>query len=139
MCVSGYMLPKIRVGRSDYFFYILKYFYLLEVLFIKTELVYLHFSVCHVVSRFVAPSVLSANSLISADVLSAARERCKNTFSKVSFNISCNKNRLETENIFLRELSVVKTQNDNKKLRVGDLNLGTVGDRKQTYIFVGLS
>ena len=111
----------------------MKYFY-------KDRLVYLHFSVCHVVSRFVAPLVLSAQQFWSrADVLSAARERCKNTFSKVSFNISCNKNRLETENIFLRELSVVKTQNDNKKLRVGDLNLGTVGDRKQTYIFVGLS
>ena len=53
----------------------------------KTELVYLHFSVCHVMSRLVAPSFSLANSLISADVLSAARERYTNTFSKVSFNI----------------------------------------------------
>ena len=55
------------------------------------------------VSRLVAPSFSLANSLISADMLSAVHERCKNTFSKVSFNISCNKNRLETEKIFLRE------------------------------------
>ena len=59
-------------------------------------------------SRLVSPSFSSANSLISADVLSAARERYKNTFSKVSFIISCNKNRLGTENIFLREESIVK-------------------------------
>ena len=38
-------------------------------------------------SRLVAPSFSLANSLISADVLSAARERYTNTFSKVSFNI----------------------------------------------------
>ena len=54
--------------------------------------------------------ILLANSSISADVLPAARKRYKNTFSKVSFNISCNKNRLEAENIFLREESVVKIQ-----------------------------
>ena len=42
-----------------------------------------------------------ADSLISADVLSIARERYKNTFSKVIFHICCNKNRLEAENIFL--------------------------------------
>ena len=29
-----------------------------------------------------------------------------------------------------------KTKNDNKKIRVGDLNLGTVGNRKHTYFFV---
>ena len=51
-----------------------------------------------------------ANSLILADVLSTARERYKNTFSKVILNVSCNKNRLETENIFLREESIVKKQ-----------------------------
>ena len=51
-----------------------------------------------------------ANSLISTDVLSAARERYKNTFSKVIFNINCNKNKLESENIFLREESIVKIQ-----------------------------
>ena len=48
----------------------------------------------------VAPSFSLANSLISADMLSAAHEQYTNTFSKVSFSISCNKNRLETENIF---------------------------------------
>ena len=53
--------------------------------FIKTKLVYLHFSVCHVVSRLVAPSFSFANSLNSADVLSAVCERHKNTFSKVRF------------------------------------------------------
>ena len=61
-------------------------------------------------SRLVVPSFSLANSLISADVLSAVRERYTNTFSKVSFNISCNKNKLETENIFLREESIVKNQ-----------------------------
>ena len=85
------------------------------MLFIKTELVYLHFPVCQAVSRLVAPSFSLVRSLISADVLSAARERYKNTFNKVSFNISCNKNRLETENIFLRKESIVKNKNDNKK------------------------
>ena len=70
-------------------------------------MVYLHFSVCHVESRLVAPSFSLANSLISTDVLSAAREHYKNTFNKVSFDISCNKNRLETENIFLREEIIV--------------------------------
>ena len=68
------------------------------------------FSVCHVVSWFVAASFSLASSLISADVLSAARKRYKNTFSKVSFNRSYNQNRLETENVFLREESVVKNQ-----------------------------
>ena len=62
------------------------------------------------VSRLVDASFSLANSFISAEVLSTARERYKNTFSKVSFNISCNKNRLETENIFLREESIVKNQ-----------------------------
>ena len=41
-------------------------------------------------------------------MLSAAHEGYKNTFSKVSFNKSCNKNRFETENIFLREEAIVK-------------------------------
>ena len=41
------------------------------------------------VSRLVAAASFSlANSLTSADVLSASRERYKNIFSKVSFNIS---------------------------------------------------
>ena len=53
-------------------------FYLPEALFIKKEVVYLHFSIRHVVSRLVAPSFSLANSLISVDVLSAARERYKN-------------------------------------------------------------
>ena len=69
-------------------------------------------------------------------MLSAARKSYKITFSKVSFNISCNKNRLKTENIFLQEESVAKkTKTTIKKLRVGDLNLGTVGNRKHTYFF----
>ena len=64
MCVSGYMLLKIRVGRSDYFYFF-------------------YFSVCHVVSRLVAPSFSLANSLISADALSAARERYKTLLVKL--------------------------------------------------------
>ena len=88
-------------------------------------------------SRLVAPSFSLGNSLISADVLSAARERYTNTFSKVSFDISCNKNRLETENIFPREESIVKKLKTTiKKIRVCGLNLGTVGNRKHTYFFV---
>ena len=74
-----------------------------EVRFIKTELLYRHFSVFHVVTWLVVPSFSMANSLISADVLSTARERYKTT-------TSCNKNRFETENIFLREESIVKNQ-----------------------------
>ena len=65
-------------------------------------------------SQLVSPSFSFANSLILADVLSAACERYTNTFSKVSFIISCDKNRLETENIFLQEESIVKkNKNDN--------------------------
>ena len=73
-------------------------------------------------------------------MLSTARERYKNTFTKVIFNIGCNRNRLETENTFLREESVVKKsrKNDNKKIRVGDLNLGTVGNRKHNIFLFGL-
>ena len=72
-------------------------------------------------------------------MLSAARERYKNTFSKVSFNISCNKNRLATENIFsARGMNCKKPKTTIKKVRVGDLNLGTVGNRKHTYFLFGL-
>ena len=78
-----------------------------EVLFINLDISFL---VCHVVSRIVAPSISLANSLISADVLSAAHEGYKNTFIKASFNVSFNKNRLETETIFLREESIIKNQ-----------------------------
>ena len=55
----------------------------------------------------------------------------------VGFIISCKKkpNRLETENIFLREESIVKPKTTIKKIRVGDLNLGTVGNRKHTHSF----
>ena len=73
------MLLKIRVLGRIFFFnnlICLKYF-------IKAERVYQHFSVCHVVSQLVAPSFSLANSLISNDVLSAARKRYKNTFGKV--------------------------------------------------------
>ena len=66
--------------------------------------------------RFVAPSFSLANSLISADVFSAARERYTNAFnSKVSLNLSSYKNRLETENIFLQEESIVKNQKQQQK------------------------
>ena len=43
-----------------------------------------------------------SNSLISADVLSTAFERYKNTLSKVIFNINCNKNKIETSLRFCR-------------------------------------
>ena len=79
-----------------------------------------------------------SNSLITDDVLSTAFERYKNTFSKVIFNISCNKNKLETENIFLREETIVKKKLTIKKIRVGDLNLGTVGNRKHTFFCLAL-
>ena len=116
MCISGYMLLTIRVGTSHCFFFIFcNNFVCLKYIFIKTELLYLQFSVCHVVSRLIAPSFSMASSLISSDMLSTARERYKNTFTKVIFNIGCNRNRLETENTFLREESVIKTKNDNKK------------------------
>ena len=81
----------------------------------KTELLYLHFSVCHVVSRPIAPSFSMANRLISSDMMSTARERYKNTFTKVIFNIGCNRNRLETENTFLREKSEKKPKTTIKK------------------------
>ena len=114
MCVMGYMLLNIRVGRWEYsfFFHCEITLFSLSTFFIKTELAYLHFSACHVMSWLVVPSFLiAANSLISAaDVLFVARERYTNTFSKVSFDISCNKNILETENIFLREESITKSQ-----------------------------
>ena len=69
ICVSGYMLLTIRVGRSDYFSIFCNNFDCLKYVFIKTELLYQHFSVCHVVSRPIAPSFLMANSLISSDML----------------------------------------------------------------------
>ena len=47
-----------------------------------------------------------ANSLILANVLSAMHDCYTNSFSRVS----CNKNRLETENIYLQEESIVKNQ-----------------------------
>ena len=96
MCVSGYMLLKIRVCRLDYFLFFELILFAWST-FVNTELVYLHFSVCYVVLQLVVPSFSMA-------------KRYKNTFSKVSFNISCNKNRLETENIFLREESIVRIQ-----------------------------
>ena len=72
-------------------------------------------------SRLAAPSFSLANSLISADVLAAVRERYTNTFSKVSFTIGCNKNRLETENISLREKPKLTMKNQGRwpKLRDG--------------------
>ena len=56
-------------------------------------------------------------------------------FNKVNFNINCNKNRLETENIFLRKESIVtETKNDNKKVRVGGLKPEAVGNRKHIFL-----
>ena len=83
ICVSDNMLLKIRVGRWDFFIFLFFEIILFarSTFFYKTELVYLHFSVCHVVSRLFAPLFSLANSLISADVLSAARKRYKNTSS----------------------------------------------------------
>ena len=114
MCVSGYMLLTIRVGRSDYFFIFFNNFVCLKYVFIKTELLYIYIyflsvTWCH------GPLLLyfqwlTYNSLISSDRLSTARERYKNTFTKVIINIGCNRNRLETEKTFLREESVVKNQ-----------------------------
>ena len=44
MCVSGYMLLKIRVGRSDYFFIFFEVIlFCPKYFFIKTELVYLDY------------------------------------------------------------------------------------------------
>ena len=77
MYVSGYMVLKIRVGRIVIIIFF-KQFYFPEVLFIKAELESQQFSVCHVVSRLVAPSFSLANSLISTDTLPAVRERYKN-------------------------------------------------------------
>ena len=85
-------------------------FYLPEVRFYKNRTAISTFSVCRVVSRPIAPSFSMANSLISSDMLSTARERYKKTFTKVIFNIGCSKNRVETENTFLREELVVKNQ-----------------------------
>ena len=58
---------KIRVGRSEYFLFF--------------EIILFTWSTFHknrTVSRLVAPSFSFANSLISADLLFAARERYKN-------------------------------------------------------------
>ena len=68
----------------------------------------------------VAPSFSLANSLISADVLSEARRTLQ-------------KQKLKS---FFCENQLQKSKNDNKKIRAGDLNLGTVGNRKHTYFFV---
>ena len=92
------------VGRI--IFYFLQKFCLPEVRFYKNRTA---------VSTFfspIAPSFSMANSLISSDMLSTVRERYKNTLTKVTciFNIGCNRNRLETENTFLREESVVRNQ-----------------------------
>ena len=54
---------------------------------------------------------------VCARVCVCVCERYKNTFSKVSFNLSYNKNRLETENIFLREESIVKIQKRQQKIQ----------------------
>ena len=67
-----------------------------------------------------ASSFSLANSLISADVLSAASRRLLpkanyfQAFSKVSFIINSNKNRLETENLCLREGKNQKRQQKNQ-------------------------
>ena len=71
-----------------------------------------------VVSRPVAPSFSLVNNLILADVLSAARERYKNKNWK-HFS-GC-------------KILFQKSRNDTKKIRVGDPNLGTVGNRKHIF------
>ena len=134
------MLLKIRVGRSDYYFFFWNNFRFAWSTFYKNRTGISTFSVCHVVSWLVAASFSLANSLISADVLSAARKRYKNTFSKVSFNINCNKNRLENWKHFSsRRISCKKPKPTIKKLRVGDLNLRAVSKRKHTYFLFGFS
>ena len=84
-------------------------------------------------SRLVAASFSLANSLISADVSSAALFEA---FSKGSFTIGRNNNRLETEHFSARRINCKKPKTTIKKYRVGDLNLGTVGNRKHTYFYV---
>ena len=54
-------------------------------------------------------------------------------FSEGSFILSCNKNRIETNNIFLREESIVKSQKRQQKNLVVDINLGKVGNRTHAY------
>ena len=106
----GYMLFKIRVGRSDYYFIFCNNFVcLMHFLYKQNCKIYIFQFVtwCHG-SLLLHFQWLTC--LISADVLSTARECYKNTFSKVIFHICCNKNRLEAEDIFLREESTVKSQ-----------------------------
>ena len=116
----------------------MKSFYLPEVLFIKTELVYLHFLVCHVMSRLITPSFSLANSLISADVLSAARERYKTLLVKLILVYIESKIDLKLKTFFCEKNRLQNTKNDNKKIRFDDLNLGTVGNRKHAYFLFGL-
>ena len=59
------------------------------------------------VSQLVAPSFSLANSLILAEVLSAVCKCYKNTFLAKSVLIFFKKNRLEIENIFQREESII--------------------------------
>ena len=89
----------------------------------------------------VASSFSLANSLISADVLSAATQQLqKQIVSKLLvliFYISCNKNRLENWKHFsARRINCRKLKTTIKRIRIGDLNLGTVGNRKHVYFFV---
>ena len=59
-------------------------------------------------TRLIVPSFSLANSVISVclQCANATKTNRFQAFSKISFNISCYKNRLETENIFLQELEV---------------------------------
>ena len=63
------------------------------------------------VSWLIAPSFSLANSLILDDVLTAACKYLKHTFSKVSFNISCQKIDLKLKTFFCeKNLEIVKNE-----------------------------
>ena len=85
--------------------------YLPEVLFIKAQLLYLNFSVCHVVLRLVAPSFSLANSLISTDVLCCSARRLQKTLLvKLILMQVATKIDLKLKTFFLREELIVKKQ-----------------------------
>ena len=96
----------------------------------KTELLYLHFSVCHVVSWLVVPPFSVANSLISADVLATAhyndtKTRCwplqvnvtKTCLVKLFLIYVAANIDLKLKTFFsVRRINCKKTKNDIKKL-----------------------
>ena len=100
MCVSGYMFLKIRVGRSEYFLYF-------EIILFAWSIFYKNKTG---ISTFFSLSRGDKEFDLGWRVVCSARALLQKHFSKVSFNVSCNKNRLETETFFLREELMVKTQ-----------------------------